>query len=324
MARCSIVVPLLGKNSSFEETLASVLRYRPDNTQVIVPHRGPYQDSYGLGKEVEFVEAKSQSRSEDGLIEMFNAGVKAARGKWIAFLRPGVQLTEKWDEPVEAGFASADVASVTPIIVSASDPNRIITAGVQVGAGFARGLVGVDQELAKKKRGLIAAGPTAWGAFYRRSLLVSLDECDVHLGSNYFDLDLALSFSSLDFGNVCAQNCVLTCSEAESKELLEEASSQNGCSAGRAMIRFAGLVSTKAPPSMVGALLRDLFSGPWKWQNLRFLKQRRLASKYKLLDKHYRGLLSLLYEQRERLVSPGLHAHVAAKQRSISSGRKAA
>jgi hypothetical protein len=323
MARFSIVVPVEGKNSSFEETLASALRYRPDNTQVIVPHCGAYEDSYGLGKEVDFIPVRS--KSENSLIEQFNAGVKAARGSIIGFLRPGIEFTENWDEPVEAGFSSMEVACVSPVIISASDPNRIITTGIRAGGGFSRELVGVDQpRRSPVSSGSRALGPTSWGAFYRRSFLVSLDECDLHLGANYFDLDLALSFAALGLGSVEAHNCVLTCAASESHEMLQEAFSLHGCSAERAMARFGGLVETTAPPAMMGAFVKDLLCWPWKWQNLAQRRQRKFASKFKLLDQHYRGLLQLLHEQRSRLVSPGLHSRVAAKQRINSIGRKAA
>jgi hypothetical protein len=260
------------------------------------------------------------------LIAYFNAGVREARGQWIGLLRPGIQLAENWDQSIESAFAVPEVAAVSPIIVSAVDQRRVVAAGVRAEAGFTRGVAGMNQRLGSKGSvGIEPLGPTSWAAFYRRTFLVALDECDESLGSNFFDLDLALSFHCLEFEHVFSQDCILTCAEAEAQTLWQEATRPHGCSAERAFSRFGSAVDVPASLSTTAALLRDLLTWPWRWQNVTHARQRQEASRFKLVDEHYRGLLSLLREQRTRLVSPGLHARVAAHQRSGSlSHRKAA
>lgn len=321
MARFSLIVPSAGDVSSFEETLASILRYRPENAQVLVVHGGDYEDRYGLGREVDFIGVDTVKG--DHLIELFNAGVKEARGQWIGFLRPGIQLTENWERAVESAFLTADVACVSPLIVSASNLNRVLVSGVSAGAGFTRVLTNENQRLGSKSD-FKALGPTSWGAFYRRSILVALDECDTSLGANYFDLDLALSFATLGFRNVITQDCFLTCANREAKELFQDADSPHGCAAQRAAIRFGAVVDVPPALSTTSALVRDVLTWPWQWRNLAHLNQRKQAAQFRKIDEHYRRLLELLKDQRSRLVSPGLHARVAAHQRNSSLAQRRA
>jgi hypothetical protein len=323
MARFSIIVPGLGNTKSFEETLASVLRYRPDNCQVVVVHRERYDDPYGLGREVDFVDAPSSGHS-DGLVGMFNAGVKASRGSLVGFLRPGIQLTERWETPIEQAFGDSNVASVTPAIISVDEPNCLVTAGVQVGDGFSRQLAGVNFRIKSKScANLKPLGPTSWAAFYRKSYLVSLDECDETLRASYFDLDLALSFSALDFDCPFVPDSRLICENA--KEIWDSAKLPHGCSAQRAATRFGSLCSSAPAISWKSSLVRDLFCWPWSWNNLKHQRQRKLAAKFLAADEHYHQLLQLLAEQRARIVAPGLHSRVAAQQRTnVVSQRRAA
>ena len=55
MSRFSIVVPILGHSKQTDDTLASALRYRPAESEVIIVHDGSYEDQYGLGDEIQQV-----------------------------------------------------------------------------------------------------------------------------------------------------------------------------------------------------------------------------------------------------------------------------
>ncbi len=86
----SIIVPQLGTTSQFEDTLASVLRTRPQSAQVVVVHGQGYQDPHGLAGEVEFYDA---GRSPH-LSQLWNAALAQARGQWVVWLHPGVDLND--------------------------------------------------------------------------------------------------------------------------------------------------------------------------------------------------------------------------------------
>lgn len=322
MARFTVIIPLLGNNSSFEETLASALRYRPDSTQVIVVHDGSYNDPYGLGKEVDFVESVHR-RSASTLIEMFNEGITVARGSIVAFLRPSVQLTNDWDQAVEQAFADPVVACVAPAMVSSQQGgDRLVTAGVDYGANFARQLVGTHQRLAGSHRQLFPLGPTSWGGFYRRSFLTALGSCDEQLDSNYLDLDLALGFQSLQFRCEYQPDCVLTIESEDA--ILNESRESHGCSAQRAYARFGDLVEQPAEAGWVSRI-GGLIAGLFRSGTANRLQGRSDAKKFVDQDRQHHDLLEVLIKQRSYLLSPGLHSRVALQRHSsVSNTRRRA
>ena len=143
MYRFSIVIPMLGSASSFELTLASILRYRPESCQVIVAHDGSYDDPHGLSEEIELV-ATNQDRH---LVRLFNCGLQVAKGELIGLIRPGIELGEGWEESVADAFEDDKVGSVTPGIVSREQSARLVCAGVATSFKHSRQLTGTGKGL---------------------------------------------------------------------------------------------------------------------------------------------------------------------------------
>ena len=302
MSRFSVVVPLLGKPALFEDTLASVLRYRCPASQIIVAHADAYEDPYGLGKEVDFVEVKSQSpTSAVSLIQLFNAASRVARGEIVAMIRPGVQLNENWDGLVAAAFADPNVGCVAPAVVSSKMTNRLVVAGVTASSSFNRRLVGSNQRLgARQVTGLKPLGPTSWAAFYRRTLLSALGEFDEQLDPLYLDLDLALSLQTLNFGCKFHPDCVVTVTDADAIET--ESTLAHGRSAQRAVVRYADYSRSYQRMKLWQAVLAELAVSPWRHNNLLHAWQRLSATKFQSVDEHHRSLLAVLKKQRPRLI----------------------
>ena len=100
--------------------MASVLRSRPRQAQIIVVHDGSYEDPHGLGSEIDWVVETSSN-----LASQFDLGVSASRGDLIVLIRPGVELDEGWDSSIEEAFEDPQVGSLTPLIVPSSRPGRI-------------------------------------------------------------------------------------------------------------------------------------------------------------------------------------------------------
>ncbi len=115
----SVIVPLLGRISEFEDTLASVLRHRPPQAQVIVAHDGRYDDPHGLQSEVQFVTADPH-RNLAGLL---NAAIRTVQGHITVLIRPGIEIDEGFDQPIAEAFVDSNVASVCPLIVISSCPS---------------------------------------------------------------------------------------------------------------------------------------------------------------------------------------------------------
>ena len=167
MSRFSIIVPLIGENHLFENTLAAVLRYRPNDCQVIVVHDGNYGDPFDLDGEVKFVNADQRD-----LISFLNVGLCYVSGEFTVVIRPGIEVDENWNLGLESAFENQDVGSVTPLIVRRNRPNRILAAGVCADSTWTRKIVGHGRSASPRQiRRLKTQGPTSWFAVYRTAAL---------------------------------------------------------------------------------------------------------------------------------------------------------
>ncbi len=284
MPKFSIIVPFLGHLESFEDTLSSALRYRPDNTQIIVTHDGLFEDRHGLGDEVDF--AISGRRAH--LIRLFNCGLRRAQGEFIAMLRPGIELDENWHEPVARAFADRRVGCVSPLIVSPSRPSRVVAAGVSKEFGFRRHLCGPNASTAPRSlQSLAPLGPTSWAAFYRSSTLQQIGSCDEMLEPVYLDLDLALAISTLGLFCIFEPDCVVSMDRAAG--LVREAALAHGKSAQRAMRRHSRDTSVGATLLTITA---ELIRSPLQPRLVRHAMQRVSAGRLADIDRHFADKLS--------------------------------
>lgn len=230
-SRFSIVVPISGDESLFEQTLATLLRDSGSDPEVILVHDGTYQDPYAMAGEVTIVDAQSRRLSA-----MLNCGIDAATREFVAVVRPGIHLPENWQSTVEPMFSANDVASVAPVLVSSSDETEIVAAGLKTNYGFQRLLEGDGAKVADRVlQRLRPVGPTHWAAFYRRSALGLVSNFDRTVDDQYIDLDLSLSMKTLGFRCQLAVDCIAT---ADRPVLVtKEADRAHGLSAQRAIVR---------------------------------------------------------------------------------------
>lgn len=271
----TIVLPLGTEVQRFEDTLASLLRYLPDRTQLIVVHDGSYQNPHGLD-EVEFVVVTKQATLGDQLA----SALRISESPLIGMIRPGVQFDENWQDGIFSSFEDPQVASVSPAIVHEDRPNRIVSAGVESSKSLMRRFVGANVRLGRKASRLNPLGPTSWAGFYRRSVLDLLGTPDTQLDSLYLDLDLALGIQELGFKNSFQQECVFTIEDAENmtKEIVEP----HGCATARARTRYG----RKGSPFQES--LFELLISPLKPWYLKHITQKRKARSMRDIDEAYR------------------------------------
>ncbi len=288
MTRFSIIVPHLADNARFEETLVSVLRYRPENSQVLVVHDGTYDDPYDLDSEVEFVEAESCE-----LIQLLNVAMCYVGGELTVVVRPGIEVDENWHHPVDEAFEQPMVGAATPIIVSAARPSRILNAGVNNYAA-ARRAVGFGKKLSRRSlASLKPLGPSSWLAAYRTKALKALLPFDEHLDSVAWDLDVARSLQLIGFQNTLLSDCV---GVADSEALfVEEAAIAHGASSQRMQTRSG----TSGLADLLECFGKDMLQlvsiKPWR---LKHLTQRFRAARFRRVDEsHFLRLKSLKQEQ---------------------------
>lgn len=289
MTGISIIVPHTGQIERFEDTLASVLRHRPSNSQLIVVHDGSYDDPYDLSGEVHFVDA---DQSYD-LIPFLNVGMCYVGGETTVIMRPGIEVDENWDGSISEAFEDGRVGAVSPVIVGAKRQSKVVASGVDVSRSGSRKLVGSGKRLSGRRlRSIKSVGPSSWFAAYRTRLLKQLLPFDEQLDPICWDADVASAIKAMGFQNQLASDCIAI---AESEDIvLEETGVAHGLSAQRSLAR-AGKASLSAT---VGGLVGDLFGSaiqPWK---LRHLVQRLGAGKYRNIDEsHFEQLQQLRKKQ---------------------------
>jgi hypothetical protein len=208
--RLSIIIPYFGELSLFESTLASVLQNRPGGCQILVAHRGDYQDPWNLGDEVEFL----TQRSDATLLDLVNAGLHEARAEVFHVLLGGTEVNEGWTIPVLSHFAYPRVGAVAPLLNSSVDSQHVLARGLRVNRHFDR--VVVDQQSPLDARSPQRAttndlvhGPILSAAFYRTDALLDIGGFDPQLGPEFSDADIAVTLKTIGYRCVHEPACHL-------------------------------------------------------------------------------------------------------------------
>ena len=94
MFRLSVLLPAVGDDACFENTLVSVLENRPTSCEVIVIAPADYTDPYDLHEEVKLLRV---SRRRPAWMTLANVGLAAACGAYVNLLLPGLEVLEQWD-----------------------------------------------------------------------------------------------------------------------------------------------------------------------------------------------------------------------------------
>jgi hypothetical protein len=205
--RLSILIPCLGDCREFEDTLASVLQNRPENSEILVAHAEPYADPYRLKGEVCFLHVP-EARS---LARLLNAGFEAARSGVVHVLQCGLEVTEGWtDQPLEL-LEQSGVATVAPMIVERSG-QRLISAGLRYSRHGRRIEIGRGQGVASIGAGQELVGPTLAAGFYRRWWwrIIRWDET---LGDQAADLQFSLTLRELGAVATGSPECIIRSQE---------------------------------------------------------------------------------------------------------------
>ncbi|MFM7842845.1 MAG: glycosyltransferase family 2 protein [Planctomycetota bacterium] len=210
MLRLSIIIPFFGELSLFESTLASVLQNRPGGCQILVAHRGDYQDPWNLADEVEFL----TQRSDATLLDLVNAGLHEARAEVFHVLLAGTEVNEGWTIPVLSHFAYPRVGAVAPLLTSSADSQQVLARGLRVNRHFDR--VIVDRQSPLDARNPLRAttndlvhGPIFSAAFYRTDALLDIGGFDPQLGPDFSDADVATTLKTIGYRCVHEPACRL-------------------------------------------------------------------------------------------------------------------
>lgn len=186
MPELSIIIPIVGQQQDFENTLISVLENRPHDCEIIVVCDEQYDDPYALGDEVTFVEA----RCDAGLVERFTLGVGQSRAELVHLLSGTSRVTAGWTTAALAHFRRPRVATVVPIVVDHQRPSRTVAAGVALTAGGRRRLRRrLPRHITGARETTLAAPLVA--TFLRKSAYQLVGGLDAAVGDSFADVDLA-------------------------------------------------------------------------------------------------------------------------------------
>ena len=231
MSSLSVVVPRLGTNALFENTLASILRYRMPHHQVIVVQSDLHADTYGLEEEVEFVEVPGKPN----LACYFNNMLEVVKGDVINVIRPGIEVTHQWFSHGIRYLQSGSIGCVACSLVSASYRDEVISCGLTTSRTmFPRHITGREQR---------PIGPSSWAGFYRHDLLRKLGKFDESISDGFFGLDLAFSIRGLGLGCGLVTDRVLTIANPDLLHL--RARPQSGRDAQRMVQRHLSVEDQK-------------------------------------------------------------------------------
>lgn len=231
--RLSVVVPSHRRVDLLRHCLASVARFAPPRTEVIVVDDGsPLAGVSRVAGEFAGVRVVRHAKAR-GFCAAANAGIAAAAAPVVELLNDDAEATAGWAEAALAWFADPGVAAVAPLVLR-NDPARrarglaplIDTAGDEYDrGGFARkrghGLECGSGEGLTAGTGdeggvppspphpftpsplRFPAGPV-WGAsacaaFYRRDAVLRAGGFPEHFGAYFEDVDLSFRLRGLGF-----------------------------------------------------------------------------------------------------------------------------
>lgn len=199
MPRLSLIVPFQCDSQALENTLVSVLEVRTSDHELLIVHRGEYQDPYGLGGDEASVVETSSSAS---LAQQLNAAVQRATGDVVQVVLPGTVLESDWCDDALAAFDELDVDMIALGITTSTSSD------VQYG---------YDSDAMPQRRfsteASKIAGPLLAGTMVRRSAIRCLGGWNTRIPSDLIDFEMSLMAKVLDLQVGVVEGGLVRCQE---------------------------------------------------------------------------------------------------------------
>ncbi len=190
--RLSIVIPTYNGRELLAGCLASVMRHRPADSEVIVVDDGSSDGTREwLSAAHPEVRLVTLERNQ-GFCKAINAGIRAAQAPFVETLNNDAVVTAGWADAALALFADPRVGSVAPLVWLKDEDGLIDSAGDQYhvcGWAMNRGhRKPIDPDLCRVKE---VFGASASAAFFRREALERVGAFPEYFGAYYDDIHLA-------------------------------------------------------------------------------------------------------------------------------------
>jgi GT2 family glycosyltransferase len=200
----SIVVPCHNRSDLLRACLASVVRYAPTGTEIIVVDDGsPGAAASAVASEYAGVRAIRLPK-QSGFCVAVNAGIRTATHPIIELLNDDTEVSHGWAEAALAWFEQPNVGAVAPLVLCR--PGGDIGNAIIDSAGdryYHGGIAG------KRERGAVlhhshlrarkVFGASGSSAFYRRDLLLRIGCFPEVFGAYFEDVDLAFRLHRASF-----------------------------------------------------------------------------------------------------------------------------
>jgi GT2 family glycosyltransferase len=187
----SIVIPSHNRCDLLCVCLQSITRHAPPETEVLVIDDG--SPGACVSETVRAFPTVGVLRlpRRRGFCDAVNAGLHAARGDIVELLNDDTEVTAGWAERALRCFEDETVASVAPLVLWASDPRRVDSAGDRYFVGGVAGKRGHGEPLsAAHLRPGPVFGASGSSAFYRRDVLLRVGGFPA-FGAYFEDVDVA-------------------------------------------------------------------------------------------------------------------------------------
>ena len=214
MIQLSIIIPFEGCRPAFEDTLASVLRHQPSCSEIIVLHRGDYDDPHDVEFEgVRFYQFDTShwSKAVVQLAAKLDSDV-------VHLLRSGATVDESWADSAVSQFDNWQVGCVSPVLVAEAEPAKTLATGARCTATFRTELADGFGGRAGHQFNGDAVGPLSHAAFYRREYLERLAEANWQWPTEAFDVAVALCLKLLGAKFVVDPDCYVTVDDPDAIE----------------------------------------------------------------------------------------------------------
>jgi GT2 family glycosyltransferase len=215
----SVVIPSHRRADLLRACLASVTRFAPPGTQIVVVDDGsPGEIVSRTADGLPGVEVVRRPRP-GGFCAAANAGIAAATGAVVELLNDDTEVTAGWADAAVRWFADPRVGAVAPLVLQ-DDPARrsrglpplVDSAGDEYDfGGFARKrghgeqwAVGRGQWAVKRPFSLSTVAGPVWGVsatagFYRRDVLLRAGGFPESFGAYFEDVDLSFRLRRLGY-----------------------------------------------------------------------------------------------------------------------------
>jgi len=210
---CSIVVPTYHGRRLLEFSLAAVFRHLPDDPalacEVVVVDNGP-DDSTGEWLALAHPQVRVvRLPPGQGFCRAANAGIRAARGRFVQVLNDDAEVTPGWIEAGLAPFRDSRVAAVSPLVLVRSRPDRVDSAGDDYSLAGWPSKRGHGQDVARWADRPVedVMSPSGSASFYRADVLKTLGGFDPAFVSYYEDVDLGFKLRWAGWRTVFTPHC---------------------------------------------------------------------------------------------------------------------